>query len=115
MISCCRAATGRSNPGNDLVWRKLGVKLAPVSSDSVIRVNRQLHGGLEVVAINGEGPASRAGIRSGDILVGLHNWETLSMNDVNFVLSHPELPTFQPLSFHIRAHGPGAARVVPAG
>lgn len=85
----------------DLVWRKLGMKLTPVSADVVGRVNRQLHGGLEVVSINGEGPANRAGIRSGDILVGLHQWETVSMDNVVFVLSHADLASFHPLSFHI--------------
>jgi serine protease Do len=85
----------------ELVWRKLGVRLVPIRPDAVGRVNRQLNGGLEVTAVDPSSPASRAGIRRGDILVGLHQWETLSLDNVVFVLSHPDLASFNPLSFYI--------------
>jgi serine protease Do len=92
----------RNRPGSaDVVWRKLGLRLAGVEGDLVARINRQLHGGLEVVAVEPDGAASRAGIRRGDILVGLHQWETLSVDNVAYVLTHPDLATFNPLSFHI--------------
>jgi serine protease Do len=86
---------------DDLVWRKLGLRLTTVDGELVSRVNHQLHGGLEVTAVDSDGAASRAGIRRGDILVGLHQWETLTLDNVVYVLSHPELATFNPLSFHI--------------
>jgi serine protease Do len=93
------AATG------DVVWTRLGVKLAPVPADSVTRVHNQLHGGLEVTAVNSQSAASRAGIQKGDILVGLHQWETITLDNVTYVLNHPELPTFNPLSFYILRAG----------
>jgi serine protease Do len=71
----------------------------------VTRVNRQLHGGLEVTAVNGESPAGRAGIKKGDILVGLHTYETLTIDNVLFVITHPELPSMNPLSFYILRTG----------
>jgi serine protease Do len=52
-----------------------------------------------------ESVAAKAGIRKGDILVGLHQWETLSVDNVQYVLTHPELPTFSPLSFYILRQG----------
>jgi serine protease Do len=85
----------------DLVWRKLGLRLSPINPESVSRVNHQLHGGLEVVAVDDDGAAGRAGIRRGDILVGLHQWETLNLDNVTFVLTHPDLASFNPLSFYI--------------
>jgi serine protease Do len=92
----------RARPGSvDLVWRKLGLRVATVDSELVSRVNRQLHGGLEVVAVEAESAAARAGIRRGDILVGLHQWETLTVDNVAYVLTHPDLATFNPLSFHV--------------
>ena len=92
----------RGRPGSaELVWRKLGIRLASVDGETVSRVNRQLHGGLEVVAVEPDGTAARAGIRRGDILVGLHQWETLTVDNVAYVLSHPDLASFNPLSFHI--------------
>jgi serine protease Do len=95
-------AADQARPGSaDLVWRKLGLRLAPVSTDAVGRVNRQLNGGLEVTAVEPSSPAGRAGIRRGDVLVGLHQWETLSVDNVVFVLTHPDLASFNPLSFYI--------------
>lgn len=89
----------------DLVWAKLGVQLAPVAADLVTRVNRQLHGGLEIVNVATDGAAAKAGLKKGDILVGLHQWETLSLENVTYVLSHPDLQTFNPLSFYILRGG----------
>jgi serine protease Do len=101
------ASTDRTNrpAASDVVWRKLGVRLAPIDADVVTRVNRQLHGGLEVTAVSEESIAARAGIRRGDILVGLHTYETLSVDNVLFVLTHPELPSMNPLSFYILRSG----------
>jgi serine protease Do len=85
----------------DIVWQKLGVQLASVPADSVTRINGQLHGGLEVTNINANSAAARAGIRKGDILVGLHQWETVSLDNITYVLNHPDLASFNPMSFFI--------------
>jgi serine protease Do len=85
----------------DLVWSKLGLQLRAVDGDVVGRVNRQLHGGLEVTSVESDSAAARAGIRRGDILVGLHQWETLTVDNVAFVLGHPDLSSFNPLSFYV--------------
>ena len=43
------------------------------------RVTPQLKGGLELINVNADSLAARAGIRKGDILVGLHDWETITL------------------------------------
>jgi serine protease Do len=85
----------------ELVWKKLGLQLVPVSREIVVPVNGQLNGGLRVAAIAPNSAAAQAGIRQGDILVGLHQWETLSLDNVAFVLLHPDLASFNPLSFYL--------------
>jgi serine protease Do len=85
----------------DLVWRKLGLKLQPVTAETVSHSNQQLHGGLAVVEVRAEGAAAKAGIQRGDVLVGLHQWEMLTAENVMFVLTHPDLATFNPLRFYI--------------
>jgi len=100
------ASPDRSRPApGELVWAKLGVQLKAIDGDLVSRVNHQLHGGLEVTAVDESSVAAKAGIRQGDILVGLHNWETLTVDNVAFVLSHPDLSHFTPLSFYIVRSG----------
>jgi serine protease Do len=92
-------------PTTDLVWRKLGLRLSPVRADLVSHSNRQLHGGLLVTEVNPDGSAAKAGIQRGDILVGLHQWETLTFENVAFVLTHPDLASFSPLRFFILRAG----------
>ncbi len=89
----------------DLIWRKLGLRLSPASTELVSRHNRQLHGGLTVSEVSADGAAAKAGIQRGDILVGLHQWETLTLDNVAFVLNHPDLATFNPLRFFIIRSG----------
>jgi serine protease Do len=91
----------RPASASDIVWQKLGIQVNPVASDAVARVNSQLHGGLEVIAINVNGLAHKNGIRKGDILVGLHTWETINVDNVNYILNHPDLAVFNPVPFFI--------------
>lgn len=86
---------------SDAVWQKLGVQFTPVNGETVSRVNNQLHGGLEVTSINANGAAAKAGLKKGDVLVGLHTWETVTVENVNYVLNHPDLATFNPVPFFI--------------
>jgi len=44
-----------------------------------------------VTALNANGPAAKAGIRKGDILVGLQQYETITLDNVTFVLNLPEM------------------------
>jgi serine protease Do len=89
----------------DLVWRKLGLRLSPVNAELVSRNNRQLHGGLVVVDLSNDGAGAKAGMQRGDILVGLHQWETVTLDNVAFVLTHPDLASFHPLRFFIVRSG----------
>ena len=95
----------REAPNGAMVWRKLGLRLDRVSGELVGRANRQLHGGLAIQEVRPGSPADRAGLRRGDILVGLHLWEMLSQENVLYVLSHPDLTTFNPLRFFILRSG----------
>lgn len=88
-------------PPGEMVWQKLGVQLRGVNAELVSRASPQLHGGLAVVDVKPESVAAKAGVQRGDILVGLHTWETLTLDNVVFVLTHRDLATFNPLCFYI--------------
>jgi len=89
-------------PG-DLVWRKLGTKLLPVAAESVARVDRQLRGGLMVQDVAAGTAAAKAGLQRGDILIGLHLWESITLDNVVFVLNHKDLATFNPVkAYYVR-------------
>jgi serine protease Do len=89
----------------DLAWKKLGVKLSPVAADFVNRTNPQLRGGLLVLDLRPDSTAAKAGLQKGDILIGLHQWEMLSLDNVSFVLTHADLASFSPLKFYLIRSG----------
>ncbi len=88
-----------------LTWRKLGVRLQTTPADTVIRTHPQLHGGLLVNDVRADSPAAKAGIQKGDILLGLHSWEMLTLENVQFVLNHQDLATFNPVRFYVLRNG----------
>jgi serine protease Do len=83
----------------DLVWKKLGIKVQPAAVDQVVKVNPQLHGGLLITEVSSETAAAKAGFQRGDILIGLHQWETINVDNIFYVLSHPDLAAFSPLRY----------------
>ena len=86
----------------DTVWRQLGCRLQKVeNSADISRAFPQLHGGLKLTEVRPESAASRAGLKSGDILVGLHQWEMTTQENVLYVLNHADRATFSPLRFFI--------------
>ncbi len=48
-----------------------------------------------------DGPAYAQGIRRNDVLVGMHVWETLSMENIAYILDRDDLPKAEPVVFYI--------------
>ena len=48
-----------------------------------------------------DGPAAKQGIRRGDVLVGMHIWETITLDNVNYMLDRPDFATLEPVKFYI--------------
>jgi serine protease Do len=94
-----------STSGGDTVWKRLGLKLDAVTADHVVRVNKDLRGGLLITEVKPESPAARAGFVRGDILIGLHQWETINSDNVTFVLNHPDLASFSPVRYFLIRKG----------
>jgi serine protease Do len=90
---------------DDTLWSKLGVKAVPVGANLVTGADKQLRGGLWLSEVGAGTPAARAGLVKGDILVGLHQWETLNLDNVTFVLTHKDLATFNPLTAYFVRDG----------
>jgi serine protease Do len=96
-----------------LSWRKIGLKLEPLAGAAeVTRSHPKLKGGVYIAEVRENGPASRAGIRRGDVLIGLglgaserHQWEMLQPENVHYVLTHPDWAASSPLQFYILRGG----------
>src|SRR5262249_4790167 len=83
--------------------RRLGVQLEVIAANQLAELKGkiQLNGGLRVVQLHPQGTAAQAGIQRGDILVGLHQWETQSLENVLFVLNRSDLDSISPLRFYV--------------
>lgn len=105
-LSLVLAAKGRGILGpEEHVWDTLGMRLAAISSQEIREQLSKYRGGLKVVAIKPDGPARKQGIRQGDILVGMHVWETISLDNVEYILNRPELNEIVPVKFYIVRNG----------
>jgi serine protease Do len=102
-----RAPTGALGGPADQVWRRLGVRLLALDAEAVSRAHPQvrLRGGLLVTEVREGSLAERSGIQRNDILIGMHLWEMLSLDNILFVLNHADLATFQPLRFYVLRGG----------
>lgn len=82
-------------------WDTCGMRLAPIAQDELRDLRVRYHGGLRVLAVQSDGPAARQGIRPGDVLVGMHVWETVSKDNLLYILNHADFDKFQPVKFYV--------------
>lgn len=95
-------ATTSLETTNDKAFRMLGIRLVPITESEKRQLGGNYHGGMKVTEVRSQSTAAQNGIRTGDILVGLHVWETINADNVSYVLEHQQLATFNPLKFYIQ-------------
>ncbi|MCA8992048.1 MAG: trypsin-like peptidase domain-containing protein [Planctomycetaceae bacterium] len=93
------AQVAEQSTSNDLCWKSLGLKLVPVERGDASLNGQPYRGGMRVVDVLGESPAARNGLKNGDVLVGLHVYETVTQENVDYVLT--QSPSIAPLKFYI--------------
>lgn len=98
MVSSARPG----KPGlNERVWGTLGIKLSPMNDNDFKQLNSRYHGGLRVLDVRKSSPAWQQGIRTGDVLVGMHIWETTSLENIAYILEREEISKEEPVVFYI--------------
>jgi hypothetical protein len=75
---------------NDLrakwIWNEMGLMLAPTTDPKLLP--RNYRGGLLITRVD---PAKAGQLQVGDVLLGIHKWETLSLDNVLFILRQAEV------------------------
>lgn len=82
-------------------WRLFGLQLEPVANTVIRQVSTRYRGGLRVVSVRSGSPAAAQGIRRGDVLVGMHVWETVSLDNLAYILNRNDLVDGQPVKFYV--------------
>ncbi|QDT20949.1 Putative serine protease HhoA precursor [Gimesia chilikensis] len=89
------------DPTAEKTWEVLGIKLAKIPDSQKHLLSPRYEGGMLIEDVRPHSPAAMNGMRRGDILVGLHIWETVNLSNVSYVLSNSKLSSFNPLKFYI--------------
>lgn len=82
-------------------WQLLGLALKNEPSSTFARSKSEYQGGLRITDVRPNSPADRNGIIKGDILVGMHRWQTASMEDVEYIMTRSNLPKLGEVRFYV--------------
>lgn len=86
---------------SDLAWRTMGVRVKAMPEPEFKQLSSRYRGGLQVVAVRAGSPAESEGIQSGDILVGMHDWETISYENLDYILKNRSVTQQGAIRFYI--------------
>jgi serine protease Do len=91
----------QKKPGGQF-WDVLGLELKPIPADEFRAAHQtNYHGGLSITAVKPNSPAANQGIHPGDVLVGMHIWETVSLENVTYIINRPDSANLNPIKFFI--------------
>lgn len=95
----------RTRSAAEVAWEWIGIRTEPINASAMRQINlRQgttYRGGLRITAVRSGSPAATYGIEPGDVLLGLHEWRTESIADLEMVIDRPELRTSVETKFYI--------------
>lgn len=84
------------------MWDLLGLELRPIPPEEFRQLYQtRYRGGLTVLDVRPQSAAAAQGIRRGDVLVGMHLWETISLENVTYIVNRPDFATLNPVKFFI--------------
>lgn len=90
-----------ADPILEKAWELLGIRLEELNDQELRAVRGRYNGGMKVVNVRSGSVAARYGMKSGDILVGLDDYETLGASNLKFILSDERLKALQTMRFLI--------------
>ncbi|WP_010588477.1 trypsin-like peptidase domain-containing protein [Schlesneria paludicola] len=79
-----------NNDESDRFWSQLGLRMVnlPASEQKSHLSNTKYRGGMRILEVKADSPAAANGIRKGDVLVGLDKWETISVDNITWIMNH---------------------------
>ncbi|WP_146391439.1 trypsin-like peptidase domain-containing protein [Allorhodopirellula solitaria] len=104
-VATLPATAASADPIASLAWQVIGVAVRPAGDAFTRRMNSQLktsyRGGLLITDVRPGSAADQQSLRSGDVLLGIHSWQTSSLGDLAEILQHPEIRQGPNAKFYI--------------
>jgi serine protease Do len=104
-VSMPRAERGTAEDPQKTAWSVIGVRAKPLNQSAMSRLNSRMRtpyrGGLYITAVRKGSAAAEQGIQVGDVLLGIHGWQTASLDDLAGILEHPEIRKGPRAKFYI--------------
>ena len=72
-----------------MAWEQIGVRVVPVPASAVAGTGEDYPGGLKITEIRAGSPASKQRLMPGDVIVGIMEWQTVNLDNLQWVLSNP--------------------------
>jgi serine protease Do len=72
-----------------LAWEQIGIRVVPVAVSEVASINEDYRGGLKITEVRPGSPAARNRLMVGDIIVGIMEWQTVNMENLQWILASP--------------------------
>jgi serine protease Do len=95
------SSSTKSIASSDRVWDVFGLRLSEEPSSTFQRRSTRYRGGMRIDAVRPNSPAALEGIQPGDILVGMHRWETASDKDIQYIVSRPNFSDMGKVKFYV--------------
>ena len=84
-----------------MAWEQIGIRVAPAALSEVSSISEDYRGGLRITEVRPGSPAARNRLMVGDIIVGIMEWQTVSMENLQWILASPNFKQGSPSKYYV--------------
>ncbi len=83
------------------VWEQIGVRVTPVPASALSEAGDAYQGGLRITEIRTGSPAAKQRLMIGDVIVGVMDWTTVSMGDLQWIMASPSFRSSASAKYYV--------------
>lgn len=90
---------------DEKVWQSLGVKLTEIPANMFRQISNKYRGGLRIQQVRSGSQAMMQNIKPGDVLLGIHEWETTSLGHIAYIVEQDQIYKASKVEFFVLRNG----------
>ena len=105
----------RNHWNEKAIWEQIGLLLSAEPASSILRSTNleDYKGGLRVIDVRPDSPAQLGDVQAGDIVVGIMDWQTPSLDSLEWVLSNSQFLNSRESKYYFIRKGVRRTIVLP--